>query len=97
MRLVTLVIAIGLSFSAYAQRQFQPVTVDGQEIRYEAGTAYVLAETSKAQVAISYSPDSKKTGLVIVRVTNIGDRPFNVTDSSVTVQSNGAALEVPTY
>lgn len=79
------------------ERNFEPVSAAGQEIRYTDGEAIVYSPTDQYVVGLSYIPRDKKSGFIKVWVLNRGPSSFNVGDRSVSASSAGAPLQVLTY
>jgi len=80
-----------------AERTFTPVESEGQQVRFDDGEAYISANGAGASVFISYRPRDRKSAFVTVGVRNDRDTPFNLSEHSVTAQSNGSPLVVMTY
>lgn len=95
--LVSLLSLAVCSLASAAERRFEPVVSDGQQIEFSNGEATVFAHTARAIVLVSYLPGDKKTGFLKIGVQNLSDSAFNISEESVTAESGGTALPVLTY
>lgn len=80
-----------------AERTFVPVASDGQIVEYQNGQIVLVTSNARAALVVSYSPESKKSGYLNLAVQNIADGSFNVSDSNVTISSEGAPLDVKSF
>ncbi|GEM_PF-3637369 len=91
-------LALILAAPSYAKdRVFEPVAQAGQSIEYEDGSAVLIVQDVRAALYVSFLPRDKKTALIKIAISNIGDRPFTISERSFSASSSGEPLTVMTY
>ena len=87
-----------LSLPAVAkERQFSPVPQAGQEVRYSDGAAVLVTGNIQGNLAVSFVPIDKKSGLLRIWAENASEQKFNISETSITGTTAAGPLVVMTY
>ena len=79
------------------ERQFSPVPQAGQEVRYSDGAAVLVTGNIQGNLAVSFVPMDKKSGLLRIWAENASEQQFNISETSVTGTTAAGPLVVMTY
>lgn len=79
------------------EREFSPVAQAGQEVRFSDGTAVLLTGNVYGNLAVSFVPVDKKSGLLRIWAENASEQQFNISEASVTGTSAAGPIVVMSY
>lgn len=101
MKIKALVFALVLSTASFAasaaDRVFEFLPAEGQELIYQDGVAYLLLKGQKFSMAAGLEENDGKRGWVGLVISNLDSAPVTVFDNLLAAESNTKPLKVYNY